>query len=178
MCVCTCVRVCVCVCVCVCVRCTWSGLWTFDEYSVSHPTAADGQGNVSIYQYDPDGEFDSLPHRRDHNKAITSSPLPSPPLPTPLSVPDTFGGRRLLRRCDLNSGTLFSSLFRLRCQPSVPPGGGGGGADPKRAAAEKRHVTYFGKWCVREVSCIHHPLTTNLVMWRGGRCKAKHTQQC
>ena len=57
-------------------------------------------------------------------------------------VPESYGGKRLLRRCDLKSGVMINCLFRVRCQPSLTEAAS---KDPKWATLEKRQTIYFAK---------------------------------
>lgn len=58
-------------------------------------------------------------------------------------VPESNGGLYLTRRGDFNVGAHISSFLRVRCKTSAPLGAS---QEIKALMAEKRHVTFFGKW--------------------------------
>jgi hypothetical protein len=59
------------------------------------------------------------------------------------AVPESNGGQYLTRRGDFNAGNHINAFFRVQCKSAAPLGAS---ADVKALMADKRHVTFFGKF--------------------------------
>lgn len=56
-------------------------------------------------------------------------------------VPESNGGRYLIRQGDINMGSHVNTMFRLRCRSSAPLGTP---HEMQVLMQDKRHATYFG----------------------------------
>lgn len=59
-------------------------------------------------------------------------------------VPESSGGRYLIRQGDINIGSHVNTIFRLRCRSSAPLGSP---HEMQVLMQDKRHTTYFGMFC-------------------------------
>lgn len=58
-------------------------------------------------------------------------------------VPESSGGRYLIRQGDINIGSHVNTTFRLRCRSSAPLGSP---HEMQVLMQDKRHTTYFGRF--------------------------------
>ena len=62
-------------------------------------------------------------------------------LPILCPVPESSGGRYLIRQGDINIGSHVNTIFRLRCRSSAPLGSP---HEMQDLMQDPRHTTYFG----------------------------------
>ena len=81
-----------------------------------------------------------------------------------LVVPESSGGRYLIRQGDINVGSHVNAIFRLRCRSCAPLGAS---HEMQVLMQDKRHTTYFGRTRVCTCSSVveHSVWSVYRVLW-------------